>query len=266
MVKTFIVAGLAEWVCALKRFRVALLLARRDIVSRYRRSKIGPWWITISTAVNIAAIAAVFGGLFGHSIKEFLPHLTVGLILWQFISGTLLEGGSAFTESAGLLRQMTIPVFVFLIQGVARNLAIFFHNFAIVPFVFYFCDVPITLVGLISSFAGLSIVCANLLWMSCILAFLCSRFRDISNILGSILQIVFYMSPIIWIVPRGNEFLIEIMNYNFVNYFLELVRGNLIGELASVKIWLVPLIISILGWSIALYVVGRFKPKLIYWL
>ena len=69
-----------------------LSLGWQDIKQRYRRSTLGPLWITIATGVMATALGLLYSILFQIPLAEFLPHVTVGLILWGFISGCIKEG------------------------------------------------------------------------------------------------------------------------------------------------------------------------------
>jgi ABC-2 type transport system permease protein/lipopolysaccharide transport system permease protein len=60
-----------------------LYLARQDIRLRYRRSKIGPFWITLSMAVFCLALGAVYGKIFKAETTEYLPFLSIGFVFWS---------------------------------------------------------------------------------------------------------------------------------------------------------------------------------------
>lgn len=90
--------GVRDVLVSLKEIRLPLFLAKADIRQRYRRSTLGPFWITISTAVMVACIGLIFGRLFKSPMSEFLPFLTLGLILWNFISASLVEATTVFPQ------------------------------------------------------------------------------------------------------------------------------------------------------------------------
>src|SRR5262249_29901253 len=76
----------ADLLGGLWRWELWGTLGWHDIRQRYRRSTLGPFWLTISTAVMVATLGFVYAGLFGNSLADYLPHLAVGLIVWGFIS------------------------------------------------------------------------------------------------------------------------------------------------------------------------------------
>ena len=55
--------------------RVWMMLARMDIRQRYRRSVLGPFWITITMIIFIVAIGPLYGHLLGIGSEEFIPYL-----------------------------------------------------------------------------------------------------------------------------------------------------------------------------------------------
>src|SRR5690606_5001598 len=86
-------------------------LGWQDVATRYRRSVIGAFWLTINKAVLIAAIGLVFGTLFGQPMEKFLPHLAVGLIFWGFITASIDAGCAAFINKKGIILQVNLPLY-----------------------------------------------------------------------------------------------------------------------------------------------------------
>lgn len=172
-----------------------LYLAKADIRQRYRRSSLGPFWITISTGVMIACIGIIFGNLFKSPIKDFLPFLAAGLIIWSFISTVLIEATQVFITAEPIIRQLPIPIFSHVTRVVARNFIIFLHNIVIYPIV-CLCVMRGFNFNVLLVIPGLALLIVNLLWMGLVIGIVCTRFRDMGQIVQSLLQIVFYVTPI----------------------------------------------------------------------
>src|SRR3979411_3014414 len=73
------IAGLASW-------RLWVRLGWNDILQRYRRSILGPFWLTASMAVMVIALGGLYSQLFNTPIHDFLPFLCVGLLVWNLMS------------------------------------------------------------------------------------------------------------------------------------------------------------------------------------
>jgi lipopolysaccharide transport system permease protein len=248
------------------RYSLAATLGWQDIKQRYRRSKVGPFWITISMGVMIASIGIVFGQIFNSPMKEYLPHLAAGIIFWALISGVINDGCLGFVAAEGMIKQLPIPLFVHIIRIVWRNVLILLHNLVILPVVMLVLGVPITL-HIFLILPGITLVLVNLTWMALLLGVVCTRFRDMPNIIASILQVAFYLTPIIWmpnLLPeRAGTMLLDI---NPFYHLLEIIRLPFLGQLPNDISWFFALGMAVVGWAFTLKVFGRYQHRIAYWL
>jgi ABC-type polysaccharide/polyol phosphate export permease len=250
----------------ISRWPLAATLGWQDIKQRYRRSKVGPFWITISMGVMVASIGVVFGSIFNSPMKEYLPFLAAGTIFWAFITGVINEGCLGFVVAENVIKQLPIPLFVHILRVVWRNFLIMLHNLVIFPIVLLVLGVPINPLMFLF-IPGIVLVTINLTWVAVLLGVVCTRFRDMPNIIASILQVAFYITPIIWmpnLLPaKGSYFLLEV---NPFFHLLEVIRAPLLGQLPSGLSWLITIGMAIVGWIITLKVFGRYQHRLAYWL
>ena len=245
---------------------LAFMLGWQDIRQRYRRSKLGPFWLTISMGVMIGMIGIVFGQVLKSPVDEYLPFLATGLILWACFSSCIMEGSSAFIEAQGMIRQLNIPLSLYPIRVLWRNIVILAHNIIILPIVFLIVGKGTTW-NILWLFPGLLIFVWNMLWLSLLLGTFCTRFRDMPQIVNSLLQVFFYITPIIWmpnvINPRSANLLVE---PNPVFHLVEIVRAPILGQSPSSINWKVSIVMSILGSCLALWFFGKYKKRIAYWL
>src|SRR3982074_1846473 len=124
--------GLANW-------RLWSMLGWNDIHQRYRRSALGPFWITISMAIFIVLLGLIYSKLLHQDIAVFRPYIAMGLITWGFISGTTTEACSAFIENAGIIRQIRLPYSIYAMRMIWRSFMVFLHTVVlIVPIALFF--------------------------------------------------------------------------------------------------------------------------------
>jgi ABC-type polysaccharide/polyol phosphate export permease len=242
------------------------ILGWQDVLNRYRRSGIGPFWLTISMGIMIACVGVVFGGIFGTPMDEFLPYLATSLIFWAFITGIINESCTTFIESEGMIKQLAIPLFTYILRVIYRNFLILAHNIIILPFVFFVMTKGIGFEALLA-IPGLLFVAICLSWVALLFAMLCARYRDFAQIVASGLQVAFYLTPIIWmpsLLPdrMGATFL----QLNPFFHLLELIRAPLLGVVPSLTSWLVVLVIAVVGWGFTLLVFSRLRHRVAYWL
>lgn len=216
--------------------------------------------------VMIATIGIVFGSLFKSPMTEFLPSLASGIILWGFISTVVNEGCASFIASDAIIRQLPIPLFVHVLRMAWRNMIILGHNLLILPIVFLAVGKSVHPVVL-ESIVGFALLLVNLLWVSLILGAACARFRDLSQIVASVLQVVFYLTPIMWL-PRSlpSSVSVYLLDFNPAYHLLEIVRAPLLGYAPSAMNWTVSAALAVLGWAAALIFYSRFLRRIAYWL
>ena len=245
---------------------LVIMLGWQDIRQRYRRSLIGPFWITLSMGVTIAAIGFVFGQIFRSPMDEFLPFLAVGLIFWGLISTTVSEGCTAFISAQGIIKQLPVPLFAHLLRVVWRNVLISGHNLLIVPLVFLALSKSVSWIALLS-LPGFVLLVMNVGWLAFVLAILCTRFRDLTQMTKSVFQVLFYFTPIIW-MPKllPDRAGASVLEFNPFYHWLEIVRAPLLGEMPNPSSWIVASAMAILGWIFALILFGRYRGRIAYWL
>ncbi|WP_273727548.1 ABC transporter permease [Brucella gallinifaecis] len=251
---------------ALSKYRLALIFGWQDVAQRYRRSRVGAFWLTLNMAVFIAALGLIFGTLFQSEMHEFLPYLCAGIITWGFISTSLGEGCVAFTSSEGIILQVRMPLFTHILRAIWRNIIIFAHNIVIFPILLLIMGRMINF-NVLWALPGFLLICFNLSWMMLILAVLCSRFRDMTQVVSNILQVLFYATPIMWMVKILPEHISRwFIDLNPFYHLIELVRAPLLGQAPTATDWGFAAGLAVIGWIIAIAFFGRYRWRVAYWL
>nr|WP_244923172.1 ABC transporter permease [[Ochrobactrum] quorumnocens] len=251
---------------ALLKYRLALIFGWQDVAQRYRRSRVGAFWLTLNMAVFIGALGLIFGTLFQSEMHEFLPYLCAGVITWGFISTCLNEGCTTFTSSDGIILQVRMPLFTHIMRAVWRNIIIFAHNIVIFPVLLLIFGKVISLSAL-WAIPGILLLIVNLAWMMLILATLCARFRDMTQVVTNILQVLFYATPIMWMVKILPDHVSRaFIEWNPFYHFIELVRAPLFGFPPTLLDWTFGFACAIIGWTIAIVFFGRYRWRVAYWL
>ncbi|MBI1234196.1 MAG: ABC transporter permease [Alphaproteobacteria bacterium] len=251
-----LIDGFAAW-------QIWANLGWNDIRTRYRRSMIGPFWITISMAVTVLALGFLYARLFRIDIEAFLPMLALGFILWGFFAPTLNECCTIFVANQNFIKQATIPLTVYVNQAIFRQLITFAHNFIIYFGMVFFLHIPIGWVTL-WAIPAFILVTLTIFGAGLFLAVVCARFRDIPNIVQNILQIGFYLSPILWsaeLLPERAFFL----TWNPFYYLIYVIRMPLLGEAPTPEIWLGTGVITVLCLALGLVSFLLMRRRIAYW-
>src|SRR5471030_141781 len=131
-------SALKDLVDGVRSYPVWTTLGWQDIRQRYRRSMLGPFWITLTMLVTIAGMGPLYGSLFKMDLNDFVPYLSLGIITWGLISTLILEGCTSFTAADSIIRSVRLPLSLHVLRGIYRNVIIFLHNVvAYVPIMLY---------------------------------------------------------------------------------------------------------------------------------
>jgi ABC-2 type transport system permease protein len=238
-------------------------LGWRDVQKHYRRSVLGPLWLTLSMGIMVAGIGVLYAQIFKTEIHHYLPFLTVGFVVWGLISGCLIGACTVFSNSAGSIRQIKLPLSVYIFQFVWAQFITFAHNLVIYVIVILIFGLnPGWTVLLAIPALGLIGLCA--IFCSMILGPLCARFRDIPLIMTSFVQVVFFMTPIIWSasqIPDRAHF----VEFNPFFHFVEIARAPLLGSPGTATNWLASLGVTVVLGVVAVAFFSRFRTRIAYW-
>lgn len=238
-------------------------LAIQDIRLRYRGSILGPVWLTLTTFVLVLAMGIVYSRLFRMNIAEFLPYLMIGLIVWQFISGTFTEACQAFLSVNTIIQQIALPLSSHAYRVAFRNLLVFLHNAALIPIVLIYFSVPIGW-SVLTCIPALVFLLINSVSVSILLGIVSARYRDLPPIVASLLQIAFLISPIFW-TPHllGDWGPIAALNPFFA--FVDILRAPLIGAPVEPYSWPVVFLMTALNIALSFKLFARFRARIPYW-
>jgi ABC-2 type transport system permease protein len=196
-------------------------------------------------------------------LNDYLPYLASGFVIWGLISSLVQDGSAAFITGEGLIRQLAAPLSIHVYRVACSNFLIFMHNVWIVFVVLLWYGKnpswPVLLV-----IPAIALVLVNGLWMGLLLGLLSARFRDIPQIVASIVQVMFFLTPIIW-KPHMIAGRPAILHLNPFYYLVEVVRGPLLGYLPAAEIWVGVALISVFGWGLALFFYTIYRWRLAYW-
>lgn len=249
---------------ALQRTPLWSRLSWIDIRNRYKRSVIGPFWVTISMAVMVAALGTIYSQLFGMEIGEYVPFIACGFLIWNFISGVLNAAGKCFIDMEGVMKQIPLPVSFYALRSVSTEVILFGHNFLVYVGVILVFGIKLnwTVLLAIPAFALLAL---NALWVVIVLGTLCLRYRDIIPIVTNLTQIAFLVTPVIWVADLVKNRRV-IVDANPFFHLVEILRAPLLGKPIDPMNWAVAGGLALIGWVIAFLCIGFTKRRMPYWL
>ncbi len=251
--------GLAAW-------RIWCSLGWQDIRLRYRRSQLGPFWITLSTAIMIYSMGFLYSKLFKIDLSTYYPYLSTGIITWTFISTIIIEANEAFVENTGFIRQTCLPFSIYVLRLLTRNFIILLHNILpVLPILIYYKIAPTT-TGMFYLIFGLILFLSIGYSFGLLLAMLGSRFRDMKPIVASLVQISFLVTPILWQPSMLSPKLQALMSFNPFYQLIQLLRAPLLGQIPSANTLCYCVILAIIGFVSMIIVLARCRHRIAFWM
>lgn len=215
---------------ALRAWPIWWRLGVRDVRAGFRRSSLGVGWVFVNFGVTILAVGVVYGALLGQDIRAFLPFLAASLLIWTYLTSSIVEGSSAFVASEGYIKQIGISPFIYVFR--------FFISISAKMFITLLAFLLILLVvrrqfhsGMLWAVPGILILCVTSLLLIILFAHLNARFRDASHLAALALQVMFFVTPVLWppdLLLKGR--LAPIVNFNPFYHLLEVVRRPLLDS------------------------------------
>ena len=244
-------------------------LGWQDIKQRYRRSVLGPLWISISMGVIATAMGILYGALFGEDLATFLPYVATGLLIWNFVSGCILEGSEVFIANEGLIKFLPAPLSLHVYRLVWRQTLFFLHNLVIWGLLMIIFPQPLSWTVLLAV-PAFAVLVLNGAWIAVLAGIIATRFRDIPPIIASLTQLLFFMTPIVWQYDTllRNPAVAErarIAEINPVLHYVEILRQPLLGQPIVARNWVVVGVITVVGCGAALVCLRNYRSRVAYW-
>lgn len=247
-----------------RRLRLASWLAATDLEARYHRTVFGSFWSLLSQAVWVGSIALAFSLLFRISLTEFLPYLAVGMGLWTFLSGVLVEAPSIFTRNAPLISTYRYPLSLYVHRGLITQFIQLAHYMIVAA-------VALALVQQSVGWQLLLFIPAMVIYFGVgfavmvIFGFIGARYRDFQQVVPNVLQLLFLLTPIFWKreLVASHPWIADI---NPLYHLVEIGRGSILNTPFNPAHWIFCVTLMFVLLAIAWLMLGTQRRSLYYWL
>jgi ABC-type polysaccharide/polyol phosphate export permease len=231
---------------------------------RYRRSMLGPFWITATMGIQAFVMGVLLSFLFKTDTQKFLPFVCVSLVTWTFISVSLNEGASAFISMSGAITQVHRPLWTYVMLVLWRNALIYVHTVV----VFF---VPAFYMGIYPSWTyilipfGLAIVILNTGWLALAVGVISARFRDVPLIITNALNVLVWLTPIYYQPEQLGANTRALLSLNPLTSIIEVGRAPFLNQVPPLSTWLTAIGIAVFGWVFVLGLYSRTRARIPFW-
>lgn len=245
-----------------RRYELWMALAWFEIKVQYKRSVLGPFWITLSTGIAIATIGPIYSRLMGSKMDNYFAYLATSIILWNFIAGVVNTTDISLISAEGLLKDAKLPFTLFLIKEIYKNLIMLAHTSVIIVILVFFFTFHINLPLFVLS---LFVVVLNLFWIGLFLAIFCTRFRDIAQIVTSLVQVAFFVTPVMW-QPHMLGDRHFVVDFNPFYYLIDIFRTPILDGNVNLRNLYICIFAAIIGNLVTFFLFAAKRNRIAYWL
>lgn len=257
--------GLIDLIEGFKLYYLWIRLAWTETKRRYRRTAIGPLWVSLSMLIFSLVLSVVWATLWQQSVKEFLPFLLSGLLAWTFISSCIGESTSTLISAEAVLKNRKFPYSVYTNALITKQLIIFGHNLLVLLIVKLILQPATFNLNFLLFIPGLFLVIFNLYWITLLTATLCLRFRDFQQLITIFLQIIMFITPIFWPRERLIGHAEILVDANLIYHLTDVLRSPLLGQIPSLSSFVIVLLTGIIGNFIVIKFMNKKIKRFVYW-
>jgi ABC-type polysaccharide/polyol phosphate export permease len=257
---TDFVEGAAAW-------RVWARLGWQDIKRRYRRTFIGPFWTSLSLGLFIAVLGVVWARFWNQDPKAYLPFLCAGLLAWNLVQSIITDGCSVFVGGEAFVKQMRFPYSMLVWSLIWRNVILFAHHLLIFVAIAVYAGVSVTPASLLVV-PGLALNILNGVWVATLLGVACARYRDVQQLVGSLMQIALFITPVFFARDQLGAGVARstLVDGNLLYHAVDIIRSPLLGRPPETTSWVMMALALVLGWAVTLVLYSRLRRRVAYWL
>ncbi len=234
-----------------------------DVRQQYKRTKLGPFWLTLSTCAWIFAMAFVMAALFNQKISDFLPHTMTGMFVWTFFSLSILEGSNIFVVASPLINSTRLPLLFHPLRALVRYTFLYAHYLGVCLLLMLCLGHMPTTVSLLS-ILGVLMHIPTAFGIALLMASLNARYRDIMPIAGVLCQLMPLLTPIAWQRSMLKKHT-WIADANPFYHLIEVVRAPLMGTVPATLSYIVSAGMMVLCLYLGLWIYSRVRYRVIFW-
>jgi len=247
-----------------KNYEFWTTFGMNDMQAKYRGSKLGRIWIILSVSIFIFVIGGLYRGILNADYDFYMAHLAVGYIMWLFIQQSIVRGSKVLEQSREFLLQNPWPVSMFFYRLIYRELLFMGHHMILLIFIFVWLGLYPGIYELFFACLGLVLLIFCMFWTSLLIGIISLRYSDVKPIIGSMMRMLFFATPIIWVDRQVGEFAEWVLFLNPFSHFLSIIREPLLGHDISQAHWTVAILACMVVMPVTLVVLSSTKRKIWY--
>ncbi|HVI25728.1 MAG TPA: ABC transporter permease [Xanthomonadaceae bacterium] len=238
-----------------------------DIITKYRRTRLGLVWLVLPTAMYLVVLGNVYSHLMNYPLEKYLPYLALGYVSWRFMIQCINDSTNVFRSHKGFIMDGRLQLTDFTLRAVCRPLVYLGFAFLVVIAVLAWSP-SVHWANLLSLFVTLPVLILNVIWISFCISLVGARFPDIGEVIHTVLVVGFLLTPILWHIekfPPGTlRGLLARLNPAF--HLIEFVRAPVLGHMPERTTLAAMALLTLGGWLLAMFLYRRYARFVPLWI
>lgn len=203
----------------------------KDIGGKYKHSFLGILWSFVNPLLQIFVYAFVFQVILKSNIENYAVYLCCGLVPWQYFSAVALRGAAIMVDNGNIIKKVYFPREILPISLVTSEGVNFLISTIIILGFVIFGGIGLS-INILWYFAIVAIQFIVSIGVAFIVSSLTVYFRDLLHILGILMQLLFYATPIVYAVDSVPANLQWIVKINPMSYLIDGYRNIFYNKVA----------------------------------
>jgi lipopolysaccharide transport system permease protein len=257
-------AALQDITNGAKNWRAWTQLASDDLHSRYRRTVLGPFWVTIAHSFFVFGYALWTSMVLKLPLAEAFLYVAAGLTVWSFIATSLCEAPGIFPRTGGFISAYDLPISLQIYRVVSGQVLTFGHNFIV------FLAAMVWLrawpgITILIAIPGLFVVTMACVSWSFFLSVFGTRYRDVGPLINSVVGVLLILTPVFWRKADIGK-ATWLAEFNPIYHLIELIRAPLLGAMPTQMNWLVSFTLIVVCCLVSFWTFAAQRRNISYWL
>lgn len=236
-----------------------------EIQNRYRRSVLGIAWIGLSYAFFVIVIVLFFRGATRANPGEFVIYVATGYAAYMFMIGNVTDGCEVFRNSRTWIKSTPMPYSIHIYRSICRSVFSFFIQMIVgLAIMLFFGWRP--QIGALLAIPALVIFLVNAVWIQLCFGLFSTRFRDISHLVATVTRLLFFATPIIWVLENRVGVARQLALFNPMTHYVEIFRAPLLGTPMLEQSWPFVITLTVVGWVFTVLAGSIMMKRIPFWL
>ena len=248
-----------------KNYNYWIYSAKINTYKRYRRSVLGPWWLTLNLLIFISSVGLLWAYIWKVDLRTYVPFFAFGIVFWELVQSTILKSIGLYKLKEGVIKSINVNKLNYHFEVITIVIINFLHNCAfIIPLSLLICFYKGSY-AVILLIPTMLIYLLNMFFISILISILSTRYKDLEMVIEHLLRIIFLMTPIIWLPTIFSEESMFI-KYNFLYHYLEIFRAPLMGQIPTVQNYLITFCSTLVFMVLGIYTYLKYNKKIVFWI